>query len=140
MVHRDNEPRACGIGHLYRLLGGAMRLDPGVVSTDRHNCYIDWPLLPQRREVSCHRGVAGEKYAASGSLQQVPIITAMRIALHARAPMLHRERRNYDFTGSSGKDFLLAPIKFQRVGEPGRSQQVRGRTRGEHGGGLSETP
>jgi len=45
MMHRHDELRAGGVGHLDRLLRRAMVPDPWVVSCDRHDREIDGPVL-----------------------------------------------------------------------------------------------
>ena len=68
MMHRHDEFRSGGIGHLDRLLWRAMVPDPWVVSCDRHDREIDGPVLVKLGKSVRQRGVPSEQDAPSISL------------------------------------------------------------------------
>ena len=115
MVYRYDEASACGIRHLNCLLGGAVGLYPRIVSADRHDRHIDRAVSPSLCESFRHCGVTSENYPASALFDQVSIVAAVRVALRARAPVLHQERSNFGLARSSAKPFALPPIELAHV-------------------------
>ena len=125
MMDRHNEARACGVRHLNCLLGCAVRMNPWVVSADRHDRDIDRFVSSQLCETLGHCRVAGENEpAAPGTvgLDQIAIVAAVHIALFPRAPVFHRESSYVDLAGSSSYDFAFAPIEFGDVAKLRSSQ------------------
>src|SRR5437762_5809643 len=104
MMHRHDEPRACGICHFHGLLGRAMSMDPWVVSADGHNGDIDFAVSSQFCETIRHCGITSENDApppAIAGLEQITVITAISIPPFSRAPVVHSESSNIDLVGSS---------------------------------------
>ena len=122
MMNRHDEPRTGGICHLDCLLGRTMGVNPRIVRADGHDRDVDWAVSPQRCEIFRHCCVTGENYPVTASFNQVPVVAAVRVALRACAPMLHRKCSNLDLARSSAKTFALAPIELCYVGKPGSFQ------------------
>src|SRR6266852_1526541 len=101
MMYRHDELGAGCIRHFDRLFRRAMRPNPGVISTDRHNCEIDAAALAQVAKTIRQCSVGGENNAPSFAFEEVAVIAAASIALHARAPMFYTESVYVDPAGGS---------------------------------------
>lgn len=99
MMHRQNEMSASVIGHLHGLFRGAVRMDPGIVSPDRHDRQVDRAQNPQFRERIAKRSVAAEKDTALLPLKNIAVITPVSVAPYARTPMFDTERGDVNLTG-----------------------------------------
>jgi hypothetical protein len=80
------------IGHLHGLFRSAVRMNPGIVSADRHDSQIDGTGSAQLRKRIAERGVAAEKDATVISFENVAVVTAIGVAPRPRAPMFYAER------------------------------------------------
>src|SRR5207244_161863 len=121
MMNGHNKSRASGIRHFNRLLGRAMRANPRVVSANRHNGEINRSVSSQFCETVGHCSVAGKNDPATSvraALDQIPVVTAMRVAPGARAPVFDRERSDFDVAGRSFHTLAFAPIEFVDVTKP----------------------
>ena len=76
MMDRHDEMSAGFIGHVHGLFRSAVRMNPGIVSADRHDRQIDGTGSAQLRKRIAQRGVATENDATVISLEQVAIVTA----------------------------------------------------------------
>ena len=90
MMDRHDEMSAGFIGHLHGLFRSAVRMNPGIVSADRHDRQIDGTGSAQLRKRIAQRGVAAEKDATVISLENVAVVTAIGVARGPRAPMFGR--------------------------------------------------
>ena len=61
MMDRHDEMSAGFIGHVHGLFRSAVRMNPGIVSADRHDRQIDGTGTAQLRKRIAQRGVAAEK-------------------------------------------------------------------------------
>jgi hypothetical protein len=68
MMDRHDEMSAGFMGHLHGLFRSAVRMDPGIVSADRHDRQIDETGSAQLRKRIAQRGVAGP---LSGATQKI---------------------------------------------------------------------
>src|SRR5207248_9983910 len=96
MMHRHDELRAGGVGHLDRLLRRAMVPDPWVVSCDRHDRKIDGSVFAKLGKSVRERGVPSEQVAPSVSLHEIAIVTAMSVALRSRATVFYLKGTDRD--------------------------------------------
>jgi hypothetical protein len=103
MMDWHDEMSASFIGHVHGLFRIAVRMNPGIVSADRHNRQIDGTGSAQLRKRIAQRGVARKKDAAVISLENVAVVTAIDVALLPRAPMLDAERGDVDLATKSAK-------------------------------------
>jgi len=86
MMDRHDEMSAGFIGHVHGLFRSAVRMNPGIVSADRHDRQIDGTESAQLRKRIAQRGVAAENDATVISLENVAVVTAIGVALLPRAP------------------------------------------------------
>ena len=77
MMDRDDEMSAGFIGHVHGLFRSAVRMNPGIVSADRHDRQIDGTGRAQLRKRIAQRGVARKKDATVISLENVAVVTAI---------------------------------------------------------------
>ena len=89
------------IGHVNCLFRSTVRMNPGIVSANRHDCQIDGTESPQFRKRIAQRGVARKNDATVISLENVAVVTAIGIAPLARAPMFDAEGGDVDLAGGS---------------------------------------
>src|SRR5436190_9359120 len=89
MMHRHDKLRAGSVCHFNRLLRRAMRSDPRIVSTDRHDREIDGAALTQFGKTVRQRGVPGKKNASSISFQEIAVVSTVSVALLPRTPVFH---------------------------------------------------
>ena len=101
MMDRYDEMSASFIGHVHGLFRSAVRMNPGIVSADRHDRQIDGTGSAQLRKRIAQRGVAAEKDATVISLENVAVVTPIGIAPRPRAPMSYAERGDVDLAGGS---------------------------------------
>src|ERR1700726_764188 len=101
MMDRHDEMSAGFIGHVHGLFRSAVRMNPGIVSTDRHDRQIDGTGSAQLRKRIAQRGVARKNDATVISLENVAIVTAIGVALLPRAQMFDAERGDVDLAGGS---------------------------------------
>ena len=100
-MDRYDEMGASFIGHVHGLFRSAVRMNPGIVSPDRHDRQIDGTESAQLRKRIAQRGVAAEKDPAVISLENVAVVTAIDVALLPRALMFDAERGDVDLVGES---------------------------------------
>ena len=120
-VDRHDEMSAGFIGHLHGLLRSAVRMNPGIVSADRHDRQIDGTGNAQLRKQIAQRGVAAENDATVISLENVAVVTAIGI----RAPQC--------FTRNATMSILPAEVdtdflSFQRSSLASRNRVQRSRS------------
>ena len=101
MMDRHDEMSAGFVGHVYGLFRSAVRMDPRIVSADRHDRQIDGTGSAQLRKRIAQRGVARKNDATVISLENVAVVTAIDVALLPRAPMFDAERGDVDLAGGS---------------------------------------
>src|ERR1700730_17590957 len=99
MMDRHDEMSAGFIGHLHGLFRSAVRMNPGIVSADRHDRQIDGARSAHVRKRIAQRGVAAENNATVISFKNVAVVTAIGVALRPRAPMFYAERDDVDLGG-----------------------------------------
>ena len=75
-VDRHDEMSAGFIGHLHGLFRSAVRMNPGIVSADRHDRQIDGTGSAQLCKRIAQRGVARKNDATVMSLENVAVVTA----------------------------------------------------------------
>ena len=80
MMGRHDEMSASFIGHVHGLFRSAVRMNPGIVSADRHDRQIDGTGSAQLRKRIAQRGVAGKNDAAAISVENVAVVTAIGVA------------------------------------------------------------
>src|SRR5580700_6094613 len=112
MMDRHDEMSAGFIGHVHGLFRSAVRMNPGIVSADRHDRQIDGTGSAQLLKRIAQRGVARKKDAAVISLENVAVVTAIGVALLPRAPMFDAERGDVDLAGESCYRFYFFPTQF----------------------------
>ena len=109
VVNWDDVTRA-GIGrHLHRFFGRTVGPDPRIVAADRHRGDIDATELAKCAECIRQGGVAAKQNSPVISLQEVAIVSTVRIVAHASAPMVDRDSRDFDVAGRSGDRSALPP-------------------------------
>src|SRR5580704_9296044 len=101
MMDRHDETSASFIGHVHGLFRSTVRMNPGIVSADRHDRQIDGTGSAQLRKRIAQRGVARKNDATVISLENVAVVTAIDVALLPRAPMFDAERGDVDLAGGS---------------------------------------
>src|ERR1700726_4179113 len=101
MMDRYDEMSASFIGHVHGLFRSAVRMNPGIVSADRHDRQIDRTGSAQLLKRIAQRGVARKKDATVISFENVAVVTAIDVALLPRAPMFDAERGDVDLAGGS---------------------------------------
>ena len=101
MMDRHDEMSAGFVGHVHGLFRSAVRMNPGIVSADRHDRQIDGAESAQLRKRIAQRGVAAENDATVISLENVAVVTAIGVALLPRALMFDPERDDVDLAGGS---------------------------------------
>src|SRR6202023_1818068 len=124
MMDRHDEMSAGFIGHLHGLFRSAVRMDPGIVSADRHDCQIGGTGSAQLRKRIAQRGVARKKDATVISLENVAVVTAIGVALLPRAPMFDAERGDVDLAGGRCYRLYFFPTQFTHVAEPCPTKQI----------------
>ena len=98
VVNRDKVQSACLAGHIDRLLRTAMRVDPRIIGTDRHQHKIDRAQRIIKRGKSVRVcGITRKTDRVSISFQEVAVVAAMLVAHHACAPVrdFHRSDGNW---------------------------------------------
>jgi hypothetical protein len=80
MMDRHDEMSAGFIGHVHGLFRSAVRMNPGIVSADRHDRQIDGTGSAQLRKRIAQRGVARKNDATVISLENVAVVTAIDVA------------------------------------------------------------
>ena len=110
MMDRHDEMSASFIGHVHGLFRSAVRMNPGIVSADRHDRQIDGTESAQLRKRIAQRSVARKKEATVISLDNVAVVTAIDVALLPRAPMFDAERGDVDLATKSAKNEIWLPF------------------------------
>jgi hypothetical protein len=90
MMDRHDEMSAGFIGHLHGLFQSAVRMNPGIVSADRHDSQIDGTGSAQLRKRIAQRGVATD--ATVISFKNVAVVTAIGGASRPCAPITRAVR------------------------------------------------
>ena len=134
MMDRHDEMCAGFIGHLHGLFRSAVRMNPGIVSADRHDRQIEGTGRAQLRKRIAQSGVAAEKNATVISLKNVAIVTAIAVAPQPRAPMFYAERGDVDLAGGSYYRLSFFPTQFAHVAEPLPTKQITCLLRSDHRG------
>src|ERR1044072_5244975 len=80
MVHRNDQPCVGGVRHRHRLLGGAVVVDPRVVSADWHDGRIERSVSPVILEGWRDCGIAANKEAPALALEHPARITPPGVA------------------------------------------------------------
>jgi hypothetical protein len=124
MMDRHDEMSASFIGHLHGLFRSAMRMNPGIVSADRHDRQIDGPASAQLCKRIAQRGVSAKNDATVISLENVAVITAIGIAPLPRAPMFDAECDDVDLAGGRCYRLYFVPTQFAHVAEPCPTKQI----------------
>src|SRR5580692_11593336 len=124
MMDRHDELSAGFIGHLHGLFRSAVRMNPGIVSADRHDRQIDRTESAQLRKRIAQRGVARKKDATVISVENVAIVTAIGVAPLPRAPMFDAERDDVDHAGERCYGLYFFPTQFSHVTEPRPTKQI----------------
>src|SRR5947207_15245327 len=109
--------RAGGVCHVDCLLCRAMRSDPGVVRSDRHDREIDPTAFAQFGKTVRQCRVASEQNAPAVSFQNVAVVTAVSVPLLSRAPMFYGNGEDGDLDSRSFDRPLLVPVKFGYVAQ-----------------------
>jgi hypothetical protein len=133
-MDRQDEMSAGFIGHLHGLFRSAVRMNPGIVSADRHDRQIDGTASAQLRERIAQRGVATEKHTTVVSLENVAVVTAKGVAPRPCAPMFYSERDDFDLAGGSCYGLSFVPTQFAHVAEPRPTKQTTCSLRRDHRG------
>src|SRR3984893_16077887 len=124
MMDRHDEISAGFIGHLHGLFRSAVRINPGIVSADRHDRQIDGTGSAQLRKRIAQRGVAAEKDTTVISLENVAVVTAIGVAPLPCAPMFYAERDDVDLAGESCYRLYFFPTQFAHVAEARPTKQI----------------
>ena len=103
MMDRNDEVRACGVCHFNRLLGRTMRLNPRVISANRHDRDVDGAMSSDFCETVRHRSIASENDPQPFSLEQIAIVATICVPPFSRAPVIHRQGTNIDLACSGRK-------------------------------------
>jgi hypothetical protein len=118
MMDWHDEMSASFIGHSHGLFRSAVRMNPGIVSADRHDRQIDGTGSAQLRKRIAQRGIARKNDATVISLENVVVVTAIGIAPFPRAPISYPERDDVDLAGESCYRLYFFPTQFAHVAEP----------------------
>src|SRR6266480_3509166 len=134
MMHWHDKLRTGGVCHVDCLLGCAMRSDPRVVRSDRHDREIDATAFAQFGKTVRQCRVASEQNAPAVSLQNVAVVTAVSVPLRSRAPMFYGKGEDVDPACRRVDPLVLAPTKFSHVAQSRPTKQIPSVRCGDHGG------
>src|SRR6266550_4309296 len=124
MMHWHDKVRAGGVCHVDCLLGRAMRSDPRVVRSDRHDREIDATAFAQFGKTVRQCRVASEQNAAAISFQKIAVVTAISVALLSRPPMLDGKGNDIDPARRLFERLPPVPAKLSDVAQSCPSKQV----------------
>src|SRR5207248_10884108 len=125
-MDRQNVFGAGVIGHGNGLFGRAMRADPGLIGTDRHERQSERTFLSQEPEAVSHGGVAAEDNFAAFAFDDVAVVAAMAVVLPASAPMVDLKGFDLDAPIGGGQGGFVAPTKLTHGLELCVAQEIAG--------------
>src|ERR1022692_4923581 len=88
-------------------------------------------MAAQFGKAARHRRVPAENNSAPLSLENVAVVPAMIITLHARTPVLHAKRGHIDVSGERADRFFFSPAEFGHFAQSRPAEQILGMRRGD---------
>jgi len=126
MMDRKNEIRAGVVGHRQCLFRIAVGADPRIVGSNRHDGEVDRLRGTNRVERVCVRRVPAENDPVAARVDEVSVVTAMRV--HARAPVPHFKSPDSRRTNLTS----FVPAKFPHRTIVAGAQKIAGAGGGHH--------
>src|SRR5437868_12832498 len=112
MMRRHAVFRTGGICHGDRLLGSGMGADPWIVGADAHNRESKGPAIAQFCKRICHCSVCAVNDALVASGNDITVVAAMLVVLHARTPMIWTKGSDFHFQSAPADSDGVVPIEF----------------------------